>query len=41
LRKGGTLTQVGLVEKLVPIDFIQIIREELKIMGSFAHNWAN
>ncbi len=41
LRKCGVLTQVGLVEKLVPTDFNQISRKQLKIIGSFAHNWAN
>jgi len=41
LRKCGTLTQVGLIEKLVPIDFNQISRKQLRIIGSFGHNWAN
>jgi len=41
LRKGGTLTQIGLVEKLVPTDFNLISRKELNIIGSFGHNWAN
>lgn len=41
LRKRGTLTQVGLNEKLVPTDFNQISRKELRIIGSFGHNWAN
>jgi L-iditol 2-dehydrogenase len=41
LRKQGTLTQVGLVETQVPVNFDDLSRRELKLIGSFGHRWVS
>lgn len=41
LRKKGTLTQVGLPEKEFPVNFDDLSRRELRLLGSFGHKWTS
>ncbi|MFZ4452767.1 zinc-dependent alcohol dehydrogenase [Salibacterium aidingense] len=41
LRKGGTLTLVGLYSKIAQVDLTQAVRKEITIRSSCAYEWKN
>jgi L-iditol 2-dehydrogenase len=41
VRKRGSLTQVGLFSRTIPVDFDRICYKEIKVTGSLASRWAS
>lgn len=39
LRKGGTIIQIGLLERPFQVDFNDLTRRELRLIGTFGHKW--
>jgi L-iditol 2-dehydrogenase len=39
LRKGGSMVQTGLLEKPFQVDFNDLTRRELRLVGTFGHKW--